>query len=49
MVIVDRQVRQLRTKDTLMVKVLWSNDIAEDCTWEAKAMMRMAYPYHFQF
>ena len=30
--IVDRQVRQLRTKDIPMVKVLWSNHTAEDCT-----------------
>ena len=30
--IVDRQVRQLRTRDILMVKVLWSNHTAEDCT-----------------
>ena len=37
--IVDRQVRQLRTKDITMVKVLWSNHTAEDCTWETKEMM----------
>ena len=37
--IVDRQVRQLRTKDILMVKVLWSNHTVEDYTWETKAMM----------
>ena len=30
--IVDRQVRQLRTKDIPMVKVLWSNHSVEDCT-----------------
>ena len=37
--IVDRQVRQLRTKDIMMVKVLWSNHTTEDCTWETKEMM----------
>ena len=47
--IVDRQVRQLRNKDFPMVKVLWSNHIAEDCTWETEAMMRVAYRYLFQF
>ena len=34
--IVDRQVRQLHTKDIPMVKVLWSNHTAEDCTWETR-------------
>ena len=47
--IVDRQVRQLRTKDIPMVKVLWSNHTAEGCTWETEVMMRVAYPYHFNF
>ena len=28
--IVDRQVRQLRTKNVTMVKVLWSNHTAKD-------------------
>ena len=31
--IVDRQVCQLRTKEISMLKVLWSNHAAEDCTW----------------
>ena len=47
--IVDRQIRQLSTKDILMVKILWSNQTAEVCTWETEAMMREAYPYLFQF
>ena len=47
--IVDRQIRQLRTKEILMVKVLWSNHTAENCTWEIEAVMRGAYPYLFQF
>ena len=45
--IVDRQVRQLRTKDIPMVKVLWINHTAEDCTWETEAVMQVAYPYLF--
>ena len=36
--IVDRQVRQLRTKEIQMVKVLWSNHTVEDCTWEGSGM-----------
>ena len=47
MAVVDRQVRQLRTKDIPMVKVLWSNHSAEDCTWETKAEMQKTYPYLF--
>ena len=45
MAIVDRQVRQLRTKDNPIVKVLCSNHTAKDCTWETEAMMRVVYPY----
>ena len=45
--IVDRQVRQLRTKDIPMVKVLWSNHSVEDYTWETEAKMRKTYPYLF--
>ena len=45
--IVDRQVRQLRTKDIPMVKVLWSNHTAEDCTWVTEVMMQVAYTYLF--
>ena len=45
--IVDRQVRQLRTKEIPMVKVLGSNHTVEDCTWETEAAMREFYPYLF--
>ena len=45
--IVDRQVRQLRTKDILMVKVLWSNHTVEDYMWETETVMRVTYPYLF--
>ena len=45
--VVDRQVRQLRTKDIPMVKVLCSNHSAEDCTWETELEMRKAHPYLF--
>ena len=42
--IVDRQVRQLRTKDIPMVKVLWSNHLAEDFMWETEADMGKTCP-----
>ena len=45
--IVDRQVRQLRTKEIPMVKVLWSNHAVEECTWKTEAAMQVAYPYLF--
>ena len=45
--VIDRQVRQLRTKDIPMVKVLWSNHSAEDYTWEVETEMRKTYPYLF--
>ena len=47
MAIVERQVHQLSTKDIPMVKVWWSNHTVEDCTWETKTVMRVAYPYLF--
>ena len=47
--IVDRQIRQLRTKEIPMVKVLRSNHTSEDCMWETEALMRETYPYLFQF
>ena len=46
--IVDRQIRQLRTKEIPMVKVLRSNHTSEDCTWETEVMMRVIYPYIFR-
>ena len=45
--IVDRQVRQLRTKEIPMVKVLWSNHTVEDYTWEIEALMQESYSYLF--
>ena len=43
--IVDRQVRQLRTKGIPTVKNLWSNHTVEDYTWETEVVMRDSYPY----
>ena len=47
--VVDRQVYQLCTKVIQMVNDLWGNHTTEDCTWETEAMMRVAYPYLFQY
>ena len=48
-VIVDRQIRQLRTNEIPMVKVLWSNHTVEDCMWEIEAAMRDSCPYLFAY
>ena len=45
--IVDRQLRQLRTKEIPMVKVLWSNHTVGYYTWETEALMQESYPYLF--
>ncbi|XP_075098050.1 uncharacterized protein LOC142175366 [Nicotiana tabacum] len=43
----DRQVRRLRTKDIASVKVMWSNHLAQEATWEPEEAMRKKYPYLF--
>ncbi|KAJ9163406.1 hypothetical protein P3X46_023076 [Hevea brasiliensis] len=45
--IVDYQVRQLRSKQIPMVKVLWRSQSVEECTWESERDMRSKYPYLF--
>ncbi|XP_070039256.1 uncharacterized protein [Nicotiana tomentosiformis] len=42
-VILDRQVRKLRTKEVASVKVLWRNNNIEEMTWEAEEEMRKNY------
>ncbi|XP_070012125.1 uncharacterized protein [Nicotiana sylvestris] len=46
--IVDRQVRKLRLKEILFVKVLWRNHTVEKATWEVEDAMRVKYPHLFQ-
>nr|XP_009612539.1 uncharacterized protein LOC104105839 [Nicotiana tomentosiformis] len=46
--IVDRQVRKLRSKEIMFVKVLWRNHIVEEATWEVKGAMRVKYPHIFK-
>ncbi|XP_070057471.1 uncharacterized protein [Nicotiana tomentosiformis] len=48
MAIVDRQVRKLRSKEIVFVKVLWRNHIVGEATWEVEDVMRVKYPYLFQ-
>ncbi|XP_070032358.1 uncharacterized protein [Nicotiana tomentosiformis] len=45
--IVDRQVRQLRSKKISAVKVQWRGQPVEEATWEAEEDMRSRYPHLF--
>ena len=46
-IIIDQEMKQLRSKVIPMVKVLWSSDIIEEMTWETETFMRNHYPYLF--
>ncbi|XP_009795249.2 uncharacterized protein [Nicotiana sylvestris] len=48
MAIVDRQVRKLRSKEIVFVKVLWRNHTVEEATWEVEKDMQAKYPHLFQ-
>ena len=38
--ILDRQVKKLRNKELVSVKVLWKNHLLEGATWEAETDMK---------
>ena len=46
--IVDRQIRKLRNKEMVMVKVQWQNHEVEECTWESEQSMKDKYPQLFE-
>ncbi|WMV37285.1 hypothetical protein MTR67_030670 [Solanum verrucosum] len=46
--ILDCQVRKLRTKEVVSVKVLWRNQFVEKATWEAEEDMKKRYPHLFE-
>ena len=46
--ILAREVKQLRNKQVLLVKVLWQHHGREEATWEQKATMRAQYPQLFK-
>ncbi|WMV32270.1 hypothetical protein MTR67_025655 [Solanum verrucosum] len=46
--ILDRQVRKLRTKEVVSVKVFWRNQFVEEATWEAKGDMKNISPHLFE-
>ncbi|XP_073056887.1 uncharacterized protein [Primulina eburnea] len=47
--ILDRKVKVLRNKKIGIVKVLWSNHIIEEATWEPEEEMKQRYPELFTF
>ena len=46
--ILDRQVKKLRNKEVVSVKVLWKNKLVEGATWEAEVEMKSRYPHLFE-
>ena len=47
-VVVDRQVRKLRSKEIPSIKVIWNHHGENEATWELEEDMRRLYPQHFQ-
>ena len=45
--ILDTKTRDPRRKSIKMVKVLWSNHLVEEATWELEDVMRERYPELF--
>ena len=45
--ILARELKQLRNKQVLLVKVLWQHHGREEATWETKATMKAQYPQLF--
>ena len=45
--IVDQEIKELRNKVILMVKVLWKSNTVEETTWETETFMRKHHPYLF--
>ncbi|CAH9092264.1 unnamed protein product [Cuscuta europaea] len=46
--IMDRQVKELRSKQVPMVKILWKTNRVEKETWETEALMRKQYAFLFE-
>ena len=45
--ILGREEKELRNKNTSLVKVLWRNHLVEEATWEREDQMRSQYPHLF--
>ncbi|MGS7457224.1 hypothetical protein, partial [Mycobacterium tuberculosis] len=45
--ILDQKVKELRSREVALVKVLWKNQRVEEATWEREDEMRNRYPSLF--
>ena len=45
--ILGREEKELRSKTISLVKVLWTNHLVEEATWEREDQMRSQYPHLF--
>ena len=48
-VILDREVRKLRSKEIASIKVQWKNRSVEESTWESEVDMQEIYPHLFTY
>ena len=47
-VILDREVRKLRSRDIASINVQWKNRPVEEATWEKETDMQERYPHLFK-
>ena len=47
MKIKDREVKRLRGKEIVLMKVIWLGPIGESATWDSEGRMRESYPELF--
>ncbi|XP_015081482.1 uncharacterized protein LOC107025169 [Solanum pennellii] len=47
-IILDRQIRKLRSKEIASVKVQWKHRPVKEATWETESDMRSKYPHLFE-
>ena len=45
--ILDREIRKLRSREIVSIKVQWKNQPVEESTWEKEADMQERYPHLF--
>jgi len=43
----DREVKRLRGKEIVLVKVIWIGPTGDSATWESESMMKVSYPKLF--
>jgi len=43
----DREMKRLRGKEIVLVKVMWVRPTGESATWESESRMKVSYPELF--